>query len=41
MKNLNYQSGNIERKYLKNMPKNQCLEKSLLQLEKDFIDLKD
>ena len=36
MENLNYKNENTERKYLKNMQKN-----SPLELEKDFIELKD
>ena len=43
MENLNYKNENIERKYLKNMRKNQFLKvkNSHLELEKDFIELKD
>ena len=43
MKNLNYKNENIERKFLKNMRENQFLKikNSLLELEKDFIELKD
>ena len=43
MKNLNYKNENIERKYLKNIQKNQFLrvKNNLLELEKDFIELKD
>ena len=43
MENLNYKNENIERKYLKNKRKNQFLKvnNSLLELEKDFIELKD
>ena len=43
MKNVNYKNENIERKYLKDMRKNQFLKvkNSLLELEKDFIELKD
>ena len=43
MENLNYKNENIGRKYLKNMQKNQFLKvkNSLLELEKDFIKLKD
>ena len=43
MENLNYKNKNMERKYLKNMQKNQFLKvkNSLLELEKDFIELKD
>ena len=43
MKNPNYKNENIERKYLKNMRKNRLLKvkNSLLELEKDFIELKD
>ena len=42
MKNLNYKNENIERKFLKNMRENQFLKikNSLLELEKDFIELK-
>ena len=42
-KTKNYKNENIERKYLKNMWKNQFLKvnNSLLKLEKDFIELKD
>ena len=42
MGNLNYKNENIERKYFKNMQKNQFLKikNSLLELEKDFIELK-
>ena len=42
MANLNYKNENVERKYLKNMQKNQILkvENSLLELEEDFIELK-
>ena len=40
---LNYKNENIEGKYLNNMQKNQFLKvkNSLLELEKDFIELKD
>ena len=40
MENLNYKSENTDRKYLKNMRKNQFLKvkNSLLELEKDFIE---
>ena len=43
MENPNYESKNIERKYLNNIKKNQFLKvkNSLLQLEKDFIELKE
>ena len=43
MENLNYKNENIERKYLKNKRKNQFLKvnNSLLELGKDFIELKD
>ena len=43
MENPNYKNENIERKYLNNMRKNQFLKvkNSLLELEKDFIELKD
>ena len=43
MKNLNYKNENIEKKYLNNMQKNQFLrvKNSLLELEQDFIELKD
>ena len=43
MENPNYKNKNIERKFLKIMQKNQFLKvkKSLLELEKDFIELKD
>ena len=43
MKNPNYKNKNIEEKYLNNMQKNQFLnvKNSLLELEKDFIELKD
>ena len=43
MKNPNYKNENIERKYLKNMRKNRLVKvkNSLLELEKDFIELKD
>ena len=43
MENLNYKSKSIEKKYLNNMRKNQLLKvkNSLLELEKDFIELKD
>ena len=42
-KTKNYKNKYIERKYLKNMWKNQFLKVnySLLELEKDFIELKD
>ena len=43
MENLNYKNENIERRFFKNMRKNQFLKvnHSLLELEKDFIELKD
>ena len=43
MENLNSNNENIERKYLNNMRKNQFLKvkNGLLELEKDFIELKD
>ena len=43
MENPSYKNENIERKYLNNMGKNQFLQvnNSLLELEKDFIELKD
>ena len=43
MENPSYKNENIERKYLNNMQKNQFLKvnNSLLELEKDFIELKD
>ena len=43
MENQNYKKENIERKYLKNIRKNQFLKvkNSPLELEKDFIELKD
>ena len=43
MKNLNYNNKNIERKYLEHIRKNQFLKvnNSVLELEKDFIELKD
>ena len=43
MENLNYKNENIERKYLNNMRKSQFLKvnNSLLELEKDFIELRD
>ena len=39
----NYKNGNIERKYLNNMRKTQFfkLKNSLLEYEKDFMELKD
>ena len=42
MENLNYENESMERKYLK-MWKNQFLkvQNSLLEIEKDFIELKD
>ena len=43
MENLDYENENIERKYLKNMRKNQFakVRNSLLELEKEFIEFKD
>ena len=43
MENLNYKNENIERKFSKNMWKNQVLnaKNSILELEKDFTELKD
>ena len=43
MKNLYCKNKNIERKYLQNMQNNQFLkvQNSLLDLEKDFMELKD
>ena len=43
MENPNYKNGNTERKYLSNMQKSQFLKakNSLLELEKDAIELKD
>ena len=47
MENPNYKIENIDRKYLDNMQKNQFKEgiakvrNSLLEIEKDFIELKD
>ena len=43
MKNLNYKNKNIEQKSLKNIQKKQFLKvkNSLLELGKDFIELKD
>ena len=43
MENLNSNNENIERKYLNNMRKNQFLKvkNGLLELEKNFIELKD
>ena len=43
MKNLNYNNKNIERKCLEHIRKNQFLKvnNSVLELEKDFIELKD
>ena len=43
MENLDYKNENIERKYLENMQNNQFLkvQNSLLELEKDFKELKD
>ena len=43
MENSDYQTENIERKYFENMQNNQFLrvKNSLLELEKDFTELKD
>ena len=42
MEKPNYKNENIERKYFKTMRKNQFLKiNGLLELEKDFIKLKD
>ena len=43
MENPDYKKENIERKYLNKMRENQFLKvkNSLLELEKDFIELKD
>ena len=43
MENVKYKNENIERKYLKNIRINQFLKikNSLLELENDFIELKD
>ena len=42
MENPNYKSENIERKFLEIIQKNQLkVKNSLLELEKDFIKLKD
>ena len=43
MENSNYKNQNIERKFLKFIQKNQFLKvkNSILELEKDFIELKD
>ena len=43
MENRSYENENIVRKYLSNMRKNQFFKvnNSLLELEKDFIELKD
>ena len=43
MENPSYENENIERKYLKNMWKNQFLKvkNSALKLKKDFVELKD
>ena len=43
MENPSYKNQNIETKYLKNMQKNQFLKvnNSLVELDKDFIELKD
>ena len=47
MENPNYKTENIDKKYLDNMQKNQFKEgiakvrNSLLEIEKDFIELKD
>ena len=40
MENLDYKNENIERKYSKNMGKKQ-IKNNLLELEKDFMELKD
>ena len=43
MENPNYKTNNIERECLSNMQENKFLKvkNSLLELEKDFIELKD
>ena len=43
MENLNYKNVNIETRYLNNMRKSQFwkVKNSSLELEKDFIELKD
>ena len=43
IENPSYKNENVERKYLNNMQKSQFLKikKSLLESEKDFIELKD
>ena len=43
MENSNYKSENIETNYFDNMEENQFLtvKKSLSELEKDFIEMKD
>ena len=43
MENLNYKNENIETRYLNNMRKSQFwkVKNSRLELEKDFIELKD
>ena len=43
MENPNYKNENVERIYLNNLQKNQFLKvkNSLLELEKDFTELKD
>ena len=43
MEHPNYKNENIERKYLTSTQKNQFLKvkNNLLELEKDFIELKD
>ena len=43
MENPNYKNENIDRKYLKIMRKNQLFKgkTQILELEKDFLDLKD
>ena len=43
MEHPNYKNENIERKYLTSIQKNQFLKvkNNLLELEKDFIELKD
>ena len=43
MEKVDYKNENVERKYLKDMRNNQFLKvkNSLLELEKDFVKLKD
>ena len=43
MEKVDYKNENVERKYLKDMRNNQFLKvkNSLLELEKDFVELKD